>query len=50
MVVLQLFIKKTKLGKATRAVSQDAEPAKLMGINVYSTIAIGYRDIFASGA
>lgn len=39
MLVLNLFIKKTKLGKATRAVSQDAGAAKLMGINVNLTIA-----------
>lgn len=39
MLVLNLFIRKTKLGKATRAVSQDAGAAKLMGINVNLTIA-----------
>lgn len=39
MLILNLFIKKTKLGKATRAVSQDAGAAKLMGINVNLTIA-----------
>lgn len=42
MYVLNLFIKKTKLGKATRAVSQDAGAAKLMGINVNLTIAITF--------
>ena len=41
MVALNLFIKKTKLGKATRAVSQDTGAAQLMGINVNRTIAIG---------
>ena len=39
MVALNLFIKKTKLGKATRAVSQDTGAAQLMGINVNKTIA-----------
>ena len=42
MYVLNLFIKKTKLGKATRAVSQDTGAAKLMGINVNLTIAITF--------
>lgn len=39
MLILNLFVKKTKLGKATRAVSQDAGAAQLMGINVNLTIA-----------
>ena len=42
MVALNLFIKKTKLGKATRAVSQDTGAAQLMGINVNKTIAITF--------
>ena len=42
MYGLNLFIRKTKLGKATRAVSQDAGAAKLMGINVNLTIAITF--------
>lgn len=42
MLILNLFIKKTKLGKATRAVSQDAGAARLMGINVNKTIAITF--------
>lgn len=33
MVVLQLIIQKTKMGKAMRAVSIDPEAAQLMGIN-----------------
>jgi branched-chain amino acid transport system permease protein len=32
MALLTLFVKKTRLGKAMRAVSQDAETAELMGI------------------
>ena len=42
MVALNLFIKNTKLGKATRAVSQDTGAAQLMGINVNKTIAITF--------
>ena len=42
MVALNLFIKNTKLGKATRAVSQDTGAAELMGINVNKTIAITF--------
>ena len=42
MIVLNYFIKNTKLGKATRAVSQDTNAAKLMGINVNFTIAITF--------
>ncbi len=39
MVLLQLFIYNTKLGKAMRATAQDRDAAQLMGINVNSTIA-----------
>lgn len=38
MVILQFVVHKTKIGKAMRAVSHDAEAAKLMGINVDNTI------------
>lgn len=38
MLLLQFIIYKTKTGKAMRAVSYDAEAAKLMGINVDRTI------------
>lgn len=38
MVILQFIVHKTKIGKAMRAVSHDAEAAKLMGINVDNTI------------
>lgn len=38
MLVLQLIVHKTKIGKAMRAVSHDADAAKLMGINVDHTI------------
>ncbi|AEH46594.1 branched-chain amino acid ABC transporter permease [Parageobacillus thermoglucosidasius] len=38
MILLQLIVHKTKIGKAMRAVSYDAEAARLMGINVDNTI------------
>ncbi len=38
MIVLTIFIKGTKIGKAMRAVSEDAGAASLMGINVNTTI------------
>ncbi len=38
MVGLQYVVKRTKIGKAMRAVSYDKEAAKLMGINVDTTI------------
>ena len=38
MVALTLLVNKTKAGKAMRAVSEDADAARLMGINVNSTI------------
>lgn len=42
MVALQLFVKKTKLGKAMRAVPQDKEASTLMGINVNKIITITF--------
>lgn len=38
MIALTAFIKKSKMGKAMRAVSEDKEAAELMGINVNATI------------
>jgi branched-chain amino acid transport system permease protein len=38
MIILQFVVHKTKIGKAMRAVSHDAEAATLMGINVNNTI------------
>ena len=37
MILLQFIVHKTKIGKAMRAVSHDAD-ARLMGINVDNTI------------
>jgi branched-chain amino acid transport system permease protein len=38
MVVLTLFINRSKLGKAMRATAQDRDAAQLMGININRTI------------
>lgn len=42
MLVLQFIVKKTKIGRAMRAVSTDANAAKLMGINVDATISFTF--------
>ncbi|MDI3477386.1 MAG: branched-chain amino acid transport system permease protein, partial [Thermoanaerobacterium sp.] len=42
MVGLQLIIYKTKIGKAMRAVSTDADAAKLMGVNVDRTVSFTF--------
>ena len=38
MIILQLIVQKTKIGRAMRAVSYDKDAARLMGINVDNTI------------
>ncbi|WP_042478534.1 branched-chain amino acid ABC transporter permease [Bacillus ndiopicus] len=38
MMLLQFIVHRTKIGKAMRAVSHDADAARLMGINVDNTI------------
>lgn len=45
MVALYLFVEKTKLGRSIRAVSEDQEIARLMGIDVDRTISL----VFAIG-
>ena len=42
MLCMQLFVKKTKLGKAMRAVSYDTDAALLMGINVDHVISFTF--------
>ncbi len=42
MVCLTLFINKTKMGKAMRAVSEDRGAAELMGISVNKTISVTF--------
>ena len=39
---LQFIVRKTKIGRSMRAVSTDADAAKLMGINVDTTISITF--------
>ncbi len=46
MILLQLFVQKTKTGKAMRAVSENPNAAKLMGISIDRTVSI----TFAIGA
>ncbi len=42
MVGLAIFTKKSKMGKAMRAVSEDKDAAELMGINVNVTISVTF--------
>ena len=42
MILLTLFVNKTKMGSAMRAVSEDKDAAELMGINVNSTISLTF--------
>lgn len=42
MGLLQSFVQKSKIGKAMRAVSEDAGAAQLMGININTTISLTF--------
>ncbi len=42
MICLQIFVKKTKMGKAMRAVSENGKASILMGININRTISITF--------
>jgi len=42
MVLLQFIVRRTRMGKAMRAVSQDADAARLMGIDVNNTISFTF--------
>lgn len=46
MIILQLIIKKTKMGRAMRAAAADPVAAELMGININGTISF----VFAIGS
>jgi branched-chain amino acid transport system permease protein len=50
MLLLEFIVKKTKTGKAMRAVSEDKSAAKLMGVNVDKTISITFAIGSALGA
>ena len=42
MILLQIIVKKTRIGKAMRATSLDQDAAELMGINVNTTISFTF--------
>jgi branched-chain amino acid transport system permease protein len=42
MVLLRLFVDRTRLGKAMRATAQDRDAAQLMGIDINTTIALTF--------
>lgn len=42
MVALQLFVHRTRMGRAMRATAQDRDAAQLMGINVDTTILVTF--------
>jgi branched-chain amino acid transport system permease protein len=42
MIVLQLFVRRTRLGRAMRSTAQDKEAAQLMGVDLNQTIAITF--------
>ncbi len=42
LIVLDLFVARTRVGKAMRATSQDQDAAGLMGVNVNSVIALTF--------
>ncbi len=42
MIGLQLFVGRTRLGRAMRSTAQDREAAELMGVNIDQTIAITF--------
>ncbi|WKY49233.1 branched-chain amino acid ABC transporter permease [Eubacteriaceae bacterium ES3] len=50
MILLDLYIRKTKQGRAMRAVSEDKDAAILMGINVNRTISLTFALGSALGA
>lgn len=42
MILLQIIVRRTKIGRAMRAVSVDADAAKLMGVDVNATISFTF--------
>ena len=42
MAILQLFVNRTRLGRAMRSTAQDREAAALMGVDINQTIAITF--------
>jgi branched-chain amino acid transport system permease protein len=52
MTALLLFVNKTRLGRGIRAVAQDAETARILGVNVNSVILVTFMlgGLMAGGA
>ena len=42
MIALQIFVRRTRLGRAMRSTAQDREAAQLMGVDLNQTIAITF--------
>ena len=42
MIALQLFVSRTRIGRAMRSTAQDREAAQLMGVDINRTIAITF--------
>ena len=42
LVGLQLFVSRTRMGRAMRSTAQDREAAQLMGVNINTTIAVTF--------
>jgi branched-chain amino acid transport system permease protein len=42
MIALQLFVNRTRLGRAMRSTAQDRDAAQLMGVNINRTIALTF--------
>ena len=42
MIALQLFVSRTRLGRAMRSTAQDREAAQLMGVDINRTIALTF--------
>ena len=42
MIGLQLFVSRTRLGRAMRSTAQDREAAQLMGVDINPTIALTF--------
>ncbi|HUP82605.1 MAG TPA: branched-chain amino acid ABC transporter permease [Candidatus Limnocylindria bacterium] len=42
LVALQLFVSRTRMGRAMRSTAQDREAAQLMGVNINTTIAVTF--------
>ncbi|MET1231984.1 MAG: branched-chain amino acid ABC transporter permease [Candidatus Limnocylindrales bacterium] len=41
-IVLQLFVSRSRMGRAMRSTAQDREAAQLMGVNINTTIAVTF--------